>query len=124
MSRAAMVHKLLDYLAKFPSLDVRTFQLLLLYIRRRVIQEGKVLYARDGGTLYEWAYAKTRVLEDFNHMYCDYREGITIDREMILGKLRELEVYLAELREILSWSFEGCGFPLRQSSISVLLVRD
>ncbi|NSW76189.1 MAG: nucleotidyltransferase domain-containing protein [Candidatus Atribacteria bacterium] len=77
MSRTEMMHRRLDYLAEFPLLDIQVFQLLPLYIRRRVLREGKVLYARDEDALYELAYATAKAFEDLKHMYYDYLEGVT-----------------------------------------------
>ncbi len=77
VSRTEMMHKRLDYLAEFPQLDIQVFQLLPLYIRRKVLKEGKVLYTRDDDALYELAYCTVRAFEDFKHMYYDYLEGIT-----------------------------------------------
>ncbi|MGC8777967.1 MAG: hypothetical protein ACP5Q4_04745 [Candidatus Caldatribacteriaceae bacterium] len=67
--RRAMAQKRLDYLTELPQLDIQVFQLLPLYIRRRVLQEGKVLYSRDDDALYEVAHLTARALEDFKHLY-------------------------------------------------------
>jgi hypothetical protein len=68
-------HKKLEYL-KIGGLDVHVFQQLPLYIRCRVIKEGKVLFVRDEDGLYELAFHNAQAFEDFKHRYYDYLEQV------------------------------------------------
>jgi predicted nucleotidyltransferase len=47
--------------------DVRIFELLPLYLKIAVIDEGIVVYARDVGELYEYFYSFRRMWEDQKH---------------------------------------------------------
>lgn len=68
---AALVEKRLDYL-QTGDLDISIFQALPLYIRHRVLKEGRVEHVRDEDALYEVAYRTARAYEDFKHVYHDY----------------------------------------------------
>ncbi len=57
-------------------LDVRVFQQLPLYIRRRVLREGKVLFVRNEAALYELAFRTAQSFEDFRHRYDDYLKAV------------------------------------------------
>jgi predicted nucleotidyltransferase len=65
----------LEYLPT-DELDLRIFQQLPLYVRRRVLKDGKVLYCRDLDQLYELAYRTARAFEDFKPHYRQYLEQI------------------------------------------------
>ncbi len=67
--------KRLDYLKDF-SLDIHVFQQLPLYIRKRILKEGKLLFVRDEDTLYEIAFRTAQAYEDFKHIYLDYLKEI------------------------------------------------
>lgn len=67
--------KRLEYLKEFP-FDIRVFQQLPLYIRRRVLKEAKILFVRDEGFLYELAIRTIKSYEDFKHIYHSYLEGV------------------------------------------------
>ncbi|HID94867.1 MAG TPA: nucleotidyltransferase domain-containing protein [Candidatus Latescibacteria bacterium] len=67
--------KKLEYLAAF-DVDVQVYQQLPLYIRRRVLKEGKVLFCRDEDKLYELAFRTVQEFEDFRHIYNSYLEGV------------------------------------------------
>jgi predicted nucleotidyltransferase len=60
--------KRLEYLAQF-DLDV---QALPLYIRSRVLKEGKVLLVRDEDLLYAIAFRTAQAFEDFKPIYYRY----------------------------------------------------
>lgn len=64
-----------DYL-RFHELDVRTFQRLPLYIRPRILKEGKVLHVKDEDELYETAFRTIRAFEDFRPFYLAYLEEV------------------------------------------------
>lgn len=67
--------KRLEYLKQF-DVDIHVFQQLPIYIRRRVLKEGKVLFVRDEDTLYDLATHTAKAFEDFKHIYYDYLEEI------------------------------------------------
>jgi predicted nucleotidyltransferase len=70
-----MTLKRLEYLKDF-SLDVQIFQQLPLYIRKRVLKEGRILFVRDESQLYELAFRTVRSFEDFRHIYYDYLKEV------------------------------------------------
>lgn len=71
----AMSLKKLEYLS-FVDYDVSIFQQLPLYIRQRVIKEGKVLFCRNEDRLYEIVFRTIKELRDFNPIYYKYLEGV------------------------------------------------
>ena len=71
-------HNRLDYLAG-RDLDVKIFQQLPLYIRSRVLKEGRVLFVRDEDRLYELAYRTARAFEDFRPYYQAYLDAVARD---------------------------------------------
>ena len=60
-------------------LDIKIFQQLPLYVRRRVLKEGIVLLAKDEDQLYELAFRTAKEFENFKHIYRDYLEAIARD---------------------------------------------
>jgi len=73
--RASLSLKRLEYLTHF-DLDVHVFQHLPIYIRRRVLKEGRALFVRDEFLLYELAFRTAQAFEDFKHIYYDYLEHV------------------------------------------------
>jgi predicted nucleotidyltransferase len=67
--------KRLEYLAQF-DLDAQIFPALPLYIRSRVLKEGKVLFVRDEDLLYDLAFRTAQAFEDFKPVYYRYLEQI------------------------------------------------
>ena len=63
--------KRLSYL-KEGNADVHIFSQLPLYIRRRVLKEGKILQCQDDDLLYEIAFGTAQAFEDFRHIYNGY----------------------------------------------------
>jgi predicted nucleotidyltransferase len=72
--RLALSRKLLDY--ALLDLDLHVFGLLPLYIRRRVLKEGRVLFCRDEDELYELAFRTAQAFEDYKHIYREYLEEV------------------------------------------------
>lgn len=66
----------LAYLKDFPSLDVQIFQQLPLYIRIRILKEGKILFCSNTGLLYDAAFSTIREFEDYKPIYKSYLEGV------------------------------------------------
>ncbi len=56
--------------------DVSVFQQLPLYVRVRVVAEGKVLYASDLPALFDLAVSAHRAFEDYKPIYETYMEGV------------------------------------------------
>ncbi len=71
---AYLFSKKLSYLVEGTA-DIHIFSQLPLYIRRRVLKEGRVLFCRDEDLLYDIAYRTAQEFEDFRHMYREYLEG-------------------------------------------------
>ena len=75
----SLSHKRLEYM-KGDSLDVRIFQQLPLYIRVRVLREGRILFVRDENQLYELAFRTAQAFEDFKHIYYGYLKEVALAR--------------------------------------------
>lgn len=67
--------KRLSYL-KESGADIHIFSQLPLYIRHRVLKEGRVLLCRDEDLLYEIAFRMAQGFEDFKHIYYGYLEEV------------------------------------------------
>lgn len=63
--------KRIEYIGQF-DLDLHIFQQLPIYIRQRVIKEGKISLVKDEDMLYEVAIRMIQEFEDFKHIYNDY----------------------------------------------------
>lgn len=72
-----LAQKRLEYLHF--DFDIKLFQQLPLYVRSRVLKEGKVLLVKDEDKLYEVAIRTAKEFEDFKHIYRDYLEAIARD---------------------------------------------
>jgi len=75
----SLSHKRLDYL-KHTLLDIQIFQQLPLYMRRRILKEGQMLFVRDETLLYELALRTVQAFEDFKRIYTSYLEEVAIVR--------------------------------------------
>lgn len=71
----ALSEKKLAYLA-LTDADVTVFQQLPLYIRHRVLKEGKFLFVRDDDRLYELAFRTAQSWEDFRPYYQRYLDEV------------------------------------------------
>ncbi len=69
--------KRLDYLKDF-TFDIQIFQHLPIYVRRRVLREGRILFVRDEALLYELAFRTAQAFEDFRPIYLSYLEEMQI----------------------------------------------
>jgi hypothetical protein len=69
-----LAYKRLEYLHF--NLDMKIFQQLPLYVRRRVLKEGRVLLVKDEDQLYEVAFRTAQAFEDFKCIYYDYLEEV------------------------------------------------
>lgn len=70
-----LYQKRLSYLKLF-DMDIQIFQQLPLYIRIRIIREGKVLFCRNEDRLYEVVFRTIREFSDFEHIYHDYLKEV------------------------------------------------
>jgi predicted nucleotidyltransferase len=70
-SPLTLSRKKLAYL-KEGNLDIHVFQQLPLYIRTRVLKEGRILFERDTDALYELAFRTAQAFEDFKPIYSAY----------------------------------------------------
>ena len=68
--------KKLEYLKSF-NLDIQVFQQLPIYIKKRVLKEGEILYCKDEDKLYEVAFTVIREFSDFEHIYREYLNEVT-----------------------------------------------
>ena len=77
-SALKLSRKRLEYLKFFsmPGLDIHVYQQLPLYIRKRILKEGKILFCRDEEVLYELAFRTVQEFEDFRHIYHGYLEEV------------------------------------------------
>lgn len=73
----------LDYLARF-DLDVHAFQALPLYVRTRVLREGRVLLVKDEDALYELAARTAKEFADFEPGTGSTSRRSSLDRDRIL----------------------------------------
>jgi predicted nucleotidyltransferase len=75
-SALGISQKKLQYLSRF-SADIHIFQQLPLYMKQRVLRDGKVLFCRHEDLLYEIAFAVIREYSDFEHVYRDYLKEVS-----------------------------------------------
>ncbi len=67
--------KKLEYLT-VSDLDIHVYQQLPLYVRVRVLKEGKVLYCRNEDQLYAIAFKTIEEFADFEHIYREYLQEV------------------------------------------------
>jgi predicted nucleotidyltransferase len=70
-----LFRKRLNYL-KHGGADVHIFSELPLYIRQRILKEGRILLCQDEDALYEIAFRTAQAFEDFKHIYYGYLEEV------------------------------------------------
>lgn len=70
-----MSRKKLEYLS-LADFDVSIFQQLPLYIRDRVIREGRVVFCKSEDRLYELVFRTIKEFGDFKPVYQRYLEGV------------------------------------------------
>jgi len=62
--------------SQIEGLDVQVFQDLPMYIKKRVLKEGKVLYSKDEDLLHDIAIKTAKDFELFRPKYKRYLEGV------------------------------------------------
>jgi hypothetical protein len=65
---------------KQSDLDIQIFQQLPLYIRIRVIKEGRLLVCNDEDKLYDIVFRTIQEFEHFKHIYYDYLKEVAVVR--------------------------------------------
>jgi len=65
----------LEYASRFP-VHMSVFQQLPLYIRKRVLQEGKILFCREDDVLYDVAFETIRDYAQFEPAYRGYLKEV------------------------------------------------
>jgi len=68
--------KRLEYLTAFPNLDIQIFQQLPLYVKMRVLRDGKIIFCRNEDLLYDLSFSTVRQFEYFKPRYLSYLEGV------------------------------------------------
>lgn len=68
--------KKLTYTQENQKIDVQVFQQLPLYIRKRILEEVKIMYSKDEDSLYDLCFMTLRDFEHFRYYYEDYLEGV------------------------------------------------
>lgn len=68
--------KKLAYTQQDPHYDIQIFQQLPIYVRKRIIAEGQILFCRDKNKLYDLAQATLHEFEHFKPHYERYLEGV------------------------------------------------
>jgi len=68
--------KRLEYLAAFPNLDIQVFQQLPLYVKVRVLKDGRTIFCRNEDLLYDLSFSTVRQFEHFKPIYLSYLEGV------------------------------------------------
>jgi predicted nucleotidyltransferase len=68
--------KRLEYLAAFPNLDIQIFQQLPIYVKMRVLRDGKTIFCRNEDLLYDLCFSTIRQFEYFKPRYLSYLEGV------------------------------------------------
>lgn len=71
--------KKLKYLKEF-NLDIQIFQQLPIYIKKRVVKEGKILFCKDENEMYKIAFKTIEEFTDFEHIYRDYLKEVACVR--------------------------------------------
>jgi len=75
----ALSNKKLDYL-ELDKIDPSIYQQLPLYIQRRVLREGQVLFVRNDEALYEAAFRTAQAFETFRYYHEEYLRSVSNDR--------------------------------------------
>ena len=68
--------KRLEYLTAFPNIDIQIFQQLPLYVKMRVLRDGKTIFCRNEDLLYDLSFSTVRQFEYFKPRYLSYLEGV------------------------------------------------
>ncbi len=72
----AAFDKRLATMAEF-NIDAHIYQYVPLYIRQRILKEGKLLFCRDEEKMYEIACQTITEFADYEHIYRDYLKEVS-----------------------------------------------
>lgn len=72
---STLTDKRLEHMTIFPG-DLQIFQDLPLYMRQRILQEGRVSFCRDLDALYALAFRTIQAFADFKPLYHQYHEEV------------------------------------------------
>jgi hypothetical protein len=61
---------------KVPNLDIQIFQQLPLYVKMRVLRDGKTIFCKNEDSLYDLSFSTIRQFENFKPRYLSYLEGV------------------------------------------------
>ncbi len=76
-SNLEMSKKRLKYLSEAgDKFDIQIFQQLPVYIKHRILKEGKIIFCRDEEKLYDLALLTIKEYEDFKPIYRGYLEAV------------------------------------------------
>lgn len=78
LSSLFLSKKRLEFLEVFPEFDIRVYQQLPIYIRMRVLAEGKIIFCRDEDAMYDLAIRETREFGYYKPIYEAYLEEILL----------------------------------------------
>ncbi|MFW6282524.1 MAG: nucleotidyltransferase family protein [Minisyncoccales bacterium] len=77
MTKKEMSKIKVEYLSKInPKIDLHIFQQLPIYIRFRVLKEGKILLSKEDSKLYEIALINLKEYEFYKKIYSMYLENV------------------------------------------------
>jgi len=77
-NNCSMAKKRMGYLTgTADKFDIQVFQLLPLYVKNKILKEGKILYSKNIKKIYDVAYETIRKYEDFKPRYEDYIKRAT-----------------------------------------------
>lgn len=62
----------LSFIKQFPNLDIRIFQQLPLYIRKRILKDGIIIFCRDEDSLYNESFRFITEYSDYEHILKEY----------------------------------------------------
>jgi len=80
-----MSKKRLRYSSLFPNkFDVNIFQQLPLYIRKRILKEGKVILCKDEDLLYSIAFATLKEFDMYKKIYYNYLNSMQNEKGQVI----------------------------------------
>ena len=68
--------KRLEYSTAFPDIDIQIYQQLPLYIKIRILKEGRTILSKNEDLLYDLAFSTIKDFEYYRPTYISYLEGV------------------------------------------------
>ena len=75
-SELAISEKRLRYTPEDEKYDVEVFQQLPLYVQKRILKDGQILYCKDEDQLYDLYFTSIRDFDHFQHIYEGYLKAV------------------------------------------------